>query len=218
MASIDEKFSEHFHRWELRGRGWQIWPYPVRPEPPFSPFLGHNLRPTVEVDDGRRPTFLSSLVKSVSRAIGGSAPVALPALREPSEPPPIATVACQYLTYQLAIPPTLTVPPELFGQFLQSLSRTEEPLAFELLGRAGAVFVQISAHPSDAAMVKAQLRAFFPDVVITPAFDALDNAWSIEGSSTVVIFEYGYALDSPNPQRLWFGISCRVSHRPNPCP
>ena len=61
MSRLDEQLTEQFHRWELRGRGWQVFDEPVYPEPPFVPFYGHYLPETPVVDDGRRPTFLSSL-------------------------------------------------------------------------------------------------------------------------------------------------------------
>jgi hypothetical protein len=43
------------HRWELRGRGWQVYDEPVSPEPPFVPFHGHYLPETPPIDDGRKP-------------------------------------------------------------------------------------------------------------------------------------------------------------------
>src|ERR1035437_9939795 len=41
MSRLDEQLTEQFHRWELRGRGWQVFPEPVEPEPPFVPFTGY---------------------------------------------------------------------------------------------------------------------------------------------------------------------------------
>ncbi|HLZ17304.1 MAG TPA: hypothetical protein VKQ08_09695, partial [Cyclobacteriaceae bacterium] len=66
MSRLEEQLSEQFHRWERRGRGWQVFDEPVSPEPPFRPFEGHYLPASPPVDDGARPTFLSSLVKRLS--------------------------------------------------------------------------------------------------------------------------------------------------------
>jgi hypothetical protein len=39
----------------LRGRGWQLWPYPVDIEPLYVPFY-HEISPERPIDDGRRPS------------------------------------------------------------------------------------------------------------------------------------------------------------------
>ena len=54
MPSVHEQLSEQFRLWELRGRGWTVFPEPVSPEPPFRPFHGHYLPDTPVVDDGGR--------------------------------------------------------------------------------------------------------------------------------------------------------------------
>jgi hypothetical protein len=53
MSGIHEQLSEQFRRWEMRGRGWQVFDEPVHPEPPFVPFHGHYL-PESAVADARR--------------------------------------------------------------------------------------------------------------------------------------------------------------------
>ncbi len=60
-ASLEAKLIEQFYHWELRGRGWGLYPLPVSPEPPFRPFQGHYLEWMDRADDGRKPTFLSRL-------------------------------------------------------------------------------------------------------------------------------------------------------------
>ena len=37
----EERLTAQFYDWERRGRGWQLWSYPVELEPPFRPFFGH---------------------------------------------------------------------------------------------------------------------------------------------------------------------------------
>jgi hypothetical protein len=47
-ASPAEQLTAAFYEWEIRGRGWQVWPYPVALEPPFRPFLfPHTAKHTV---------------------------------------------------------------------------------------------------------------------------------------------------------------------------
>src|ERR1035441_9841080 len=86
MSRLEEQLTEQFHQWEIRGRGWQVFPGPVSPEPPFVPFYGHYLPDTPVVDDGRKPTFLSSFVRKLSQAISTER-AAPPAIAEPEEEP-----------------------------------------------------------------------------------------------------------------------------------
>ncbi|MDA2932941.1 hypothetical protein MYX82_01205 [Acidobacteria bacterium AH-259-D05] len=59
----EQRLTRQFYQWEERGRGWQVWPYPVELEPPFTPFFSYSTPPATKIDDGRRSTFLSSLVE-----------------------------------------------------------------------------------------------------------------------------------------------------------
>ncbi len=44
-----------------RGRGWQVWGYPVGLEPPLRLFLSHFAAPpALPFDDGRKPAPLSA--------------------------------------------------------------------------------------------------------------------------------------------------------------
>ena len=63
--TLEEELTAQFYAWERRGRGWQVWEYPVELEPPFRPFLFHYAMPSPAIDDSRRPTILSSLVDGV---------------------------------------------------------------------------------------------------------------------------------------------------------
>ena len=56
-----EKLTTDFYEWERRGRGWDVWPFPVELEPPFVPFYYHYVQRNASLDDGRKPTFLSKI-------------------------------------------------------------------------------------------------------------------------------------------------------------
>src|SRR3954471_2756305 len=87
MALIHEELSRQFHDWERRGRGWMLHPKPVRPEPPFRPFEGHYLNQTDIPDDGRKATFLGSLVRRIANFIAEKSPPLAEAI-EKDEPEP----------------------------------------------------------------------------------------------------------------------------------
>src|SRR5688572_24447548 len=86
MASVHEQLSEQFYQWELRGRGWEVFDRPVSPEPPFRPFIGHYLPGQPPIDDGRRPSFLSSIVRKIAQQLADQ-PTPVPIAGKPDEEP-----------------------------------------------------------------------------------------------------------------------------------
>src|ERR1035441_5368279 len=136
MPSVHEQLTEQFRQWELRGRGWQVFPEPVSPEPPFVPFYGHYLPDTPVVDDGRKPTLLSSFVRKLSQTISterADPPVIAESEEEP-EPMPLTRGPLTEL--QTSLPAKLDIGAEAVAQFLRNLALCREPIAFELLGRS----------------------------------------------------------------------------------
>src|ERR1043165_9137448 len=147
MAASDDIFSERFRRWEQRGRGWQVFADPIAPEPPFVPFPG-DFFPPMPVDDGRRPTFLSSFVRRVSNTLSPESP-APEAVESDDEPEPIGLTRDSLLEFQASLPDKLDVSKEVFEQFLVNLSLCHEPIAFELIGNHKKVTAQFAAAQSD---------------------------------------------------------------------
>src|SRR5437867_2034481 len=129
MPSVHEQLTEQFRRWELRGRGWQVFPEPVWPEPPFRPFDGRYLPDAPQIDDGRRPTFISSFIQKLSRSFGAKAepPTSIIEEEEP-EPEPDILVRDPLTELQTFLPANLDIEREVFEQFLSGLSRCHEPI------------------------------------------------------------------------------------------
>jgi hypothetical protein len=194
MSRIHEQLSEQFHRWELRGRGWRVFDEPVHPEPPFVPFHGHYLPETPTVDDGRRPTFLSSVVQKLSHKIAAPPPVALEPEPE-EEPEPTLLVRDSLVEFQASMPDKLDIPKEAFEQFLLNLSLCREPIVFELLGTHKKVTAQFAAASSDAPLLRRQLSAHFPEAVFVPHEGALEQAWDTSTGDEVLAVEFGLARE-----------------------
>ena len=79
-----------FYAWEQRGRGWQVWPYPVVLEPPFRPFIFHAAPAGPIYDDARKPTWFSVWLDGLFGRDGGTPQVAAPDDSEEPEPEPAA--------------------------------------------------------------------------------------------------------------------------------
>ncbi len=195
MNGAHERFSEQFRLWEIVGRGWAVWPHPVSPEPPFRPFRRKPLHETPAVDDGRRPTFLSSLVQKISQKLSDRPP---PAPREPEpedEPEPEALRREPQVELQTSLPAKLDIGNEAFAQFFRNLSHCRSPIAFEILGIPGEVRVQFAADSDDAPQLRRQLKAYFPEAEFQSSQGVLSSAWeSSEGEETLVI-EFGLARE-----------------------
>jgi hypothetical protein len=191
MSRLDEQLSEQFHQWELRGRGWQVFPEPVEPEPPFVPFNGHFLPAAPIIDDGVRPTFLSSLVQRLSNKLSTEKPLA-PVEPEPEEEPePTPLVRESLVELQASLPDKLDISKDAFEQFLLNLSLCREPIAFELVGTHKKVSAQFVAGASDAPLLRRQLSAYFPEAVFVPREGGLEQAWDASQGDEVLAVEFG---------------------------
>jgi hypothetical protein len=182
--TLAERLSEQFYAWELRGRGWQEFPYPVALEPPFRPFHGYFLPPAH--DDGHRPGFLSSFFAPIQGERD------LPEIEEP-EPAAFETdeLPCECI---VSLPPEKVVGAESAERFLLSLSGAEFPHAFELVGLPGSLRVQLVSRPPDAGQCRNQLRAFFPDVSIDEEPAGLRETWAGAPGETVLVY-FGLARE-----------------------
>jgi hypothetical protein len=191
MSRLDEQLTEQFHQWEQRGRGWQVFDEPVSPEPPFRPFEGHYQPAAPAVDDGVRPTFLSSLVQKLSGKLSteAAAPPVIPEPEEESEPSPLSRESLVEL--QASLPDKLDINNESFEQFLLNLSLCREPIAFELLGTHKKVVAQFVAGESDAPLLRRQLQAYFPEAVFVLREGGLEKALEASQGDEMLAVEFG---------------------------
>ncbi len=191
MPSIHEQLSAQFAALDRRGRGWQVFPEPVTPEPPFQSFTGYTV--STVVDDGRVPTVGSSLLSGLSRWLGGktAAPPELPAQEEEPEPTPL--VRADLIELQTSLPANLNLPREAFEAFLSQLAACGEPLSFELVGQPEQIHAQFALSPVDAPLVRRQLNAYFPEAVFIPTQGTLEPFTRDDRHHAIV--EFGLARE-----------------------
>ena len=193
MPSVHEQLTEQFRKWELRGRGWHVFAGSVFPEPPFRPFEGHYLSPTPLIDDGARPTLLSSLIQKLSNKLSTAPPPVSVEPEPEDEPEPTPLIRGSLIEFQASLPNKLDISKEAFEQFLLNLSLCREPIAFELLGTHKKVTAQFAAASSDAPLLRRQLSAYFPEAVFVPREDALVGAWDAAIGDEALAVEFGLA-------------------------
>ena len=189
---IARALTEQFYRWELRGRGWVTWPSTVRLEPPFRPFEGHYQSGGSTVDDGQIESFGSRFAKGVSGLLGlGTTPTLVDEPEEIEEPDAEGQSSREDLVeWQIALPPDYQPQASVFEQFLFSIGYASDPVAFEVVGTAGELVVQVTAGMADAEAVRQQLKAFFPEATITEGQDHLTKAFPPEVDNLQVV-EFG---------------------------
>jgi len=169
--------TEQFYAWERRGRGWDIWPEPVRLEPAYAPFQPYF--PQFDfIDDGRSPSWWQRLVQAFQTG---------PALPRPRTP---EIAIPEYLAIQkadrrsralcvleISLPADFSPVTGSAEQLLLGLTYCAEALACEFLGTSDSVTMRIVCDERDEAAVIDQLLAFYPELTIRQIDeDILDGA------------------------------------------
>ena len=191
MGRIDELVSAEFARWEQRGRGWKVWPEPVRPEPPFEELTGYRVADApLEVDDSRRPGFLASLFDSLEKKLKPPPPVKV--LEESEEPEPAVSDEPLSAEFVASLPASLDVSEETLRALLDSLDACAEPTCFEILGNHERITLQLAASAPDAPALQRHLNAFLPKISFTPAEGNLAETWH-EQDGIGFIVDFGLA-------------------------
>lgn len=169
-----------FYAWEIRGRGWELSPYPVSLEPPFRPFriLPGLVPEAAGIDDGRRPTFVSSLIEGVKETFRTPKPF-LPASAEPFEEPlPFpAYDEVPLVTLQMLVPGYHGTKPRVMVHLLSALGSSLHPVAIEIIGSGGSVTMQLTCAETDREHVESQLLSFAPEISVIEAENLVESRW-----------------------------------------
>lgn len=199
MAWLDEEISAQFARWEERGRGWQVWPDPVEPEPPFVPFTGYVTNTGQFEDDGRRPNPLVAALTRFGLLTKAPAPPKPP---EPEpEPEPRVLERADLVELQLSLPARFTGKPQDIAPLFTQLGLCREPVTFELLATSERITIQFVAHADDAPALRRRITGHFPDVVVSQTETLLADAWaaSEDADADALVVEFGLAHEFARP-------------------
>jgi len=194
-VTLEEHLVDQFYRWEIRGRGWQVWDAPVRLEPPFRAFFGHTLpwRSGAQLDDARKPTRLG---RWIERLRGVGPPTSDVENVSEDEPAPDDDLAAgDIVEHTITLPDDLKVTKERAERFLLGLSPLEHPLSFEIIGRAGAVRITLACHASDSPEVRRALGAYFPEAGIVGQGEPLPDLWRGVESAAGLVVDFGLSRE-----------------------
>lgn len=178
-----ERLTRRFYDWEIRGRGWQVFPEPVTPEPPFVPFVARDREPAcAAVDDGRRST-LGSWLMDCLRGRGNTGRAPTP---EFQETPAAADTRGEVAHLSVVLPGGINHASDLAEQFLLNLTQCRHPVCLEFLGRPRTVTVGLAFDASEEALGLGLLRSHFPEAIAAPSPDLLGEHWDPNLETRVV--------------------------------
>jgi len=197
--SITEQLTSNFYNWERLGRGWQVWEQPVEIKPPYEPFFHHlPLQPTTLVsDDGRKPTFLSSLVDSFRNKPSQIYEDNIHTLPYTDLIPHAFNDDSNIKEIRIILSPNEKVNFENVEQFLLNLSCCSLPIGFEIIGSGDSTSVQVSCREPDFLQVRQQLQAYFPDVALNEEDGFLNSLWDAQKETVIVDFGLSHEFMRP---------------------
>ena len=172
-----EQLTANFYEWEGRGRGWQVWNASVELEPPFIPFFHLYGRESV-VDDGRTPTYRSTLADKIKNAFNKTSGEGSES-SESSDPEEVLPVVfsdeSEVKELSITIPSSAEISREYADHFLLSLSACQLPVSFEILGTKDEVIIQFACREMDIPRAEQQVPSFFPEMVIKAGVKVADK-------------------------------------------
>ncbi len=216
---IADDLIRSFYEWERRGRGWDVWPMYITPEPAFVPFRGHYIR-SKPVDDGRKPTFFSSLAKNVVESFKPKTvepdnfePEEMPEECEPTQIEPTR----DWCELRIILPQSADISKDTLTQLFVSLSLVRGIVSFEIIGTANSISVQFAVSEVDESNVLQQLRIQLPGILIVKAEGCLNEAWQSVSSDESLVVDFGLSREfmlpllmprnlSPDPLTGLYGV------------
>lgn len=177
---------ENFYDWELKGRGYLLFSYPVNLEPTFRDFY-HSYGNTEYVDDGKIPTFFEKLFpqkKIVTK-------------EEFEELPPKAFEYSPFLKQlKISFPSKPDFDDSLIIEFLNMLSDSYHQISFEIIGKYNSIEIQLVCDFEDSKRILHLLNAYFPNSIIS---DKYVNRLPFDTDDQVLIADFGYNEEFMRP-------------------
>ncbi len=203
---VIEELTRSFYEWEHRGRGWDVWDYPVELEPPFVPFYFHSIQKTNHIDDGYKQTFMSSVIEKVKRKWNKFSDEHIKLddkFPEPSEYVSATQFQCDEKIEELIVvfPQNYKVNSEYIEQCLLGITTSTYPVSFEIIGSEKSITVQFACRESDSLYISQQIHAFFPDAIITVGQNLLQSL--LAETKEIAVVDFGLSEEFMRPLRTF---------------
>jgi len=183
-----EEATIHFYDWEVLGRGYLLFDYPVDIEPSYREFYHSYASNEVYIDDGKVPNLLERLFGDKRSVV----------IEDEEEDRPPRKFDYNPFLKQLNISfgriPDFVE--SVFLEFLNMLSISEERISFEIVGRYGSFEIQIVCSFDDYKRIIHLLNAYFPLVIIK---EANLKKLPFDTNSKIAIVDFGYNEEFMRP-------------------
>jgi len=201
-----EELTRNFYEWEQRGRGWDVWDFPVDLEPPFVPFYNHLPEVNTYTDDGRKPTFLSTLTdKFIASFTGrpqGNETAALIKIDQSQDLLPVSySSSDEIFEIKITIPRGIQIKSEYIEQCLLNMTLSQFPVSYEIVGTKESIQLQISCREVDIQNIQYQIKAYFPESIITISESTLHTI--INNTNKIVIVDFGLSQEFMCPLKTY---------------
>lgn len=175
MASkVAQALTEQFYQWEICGRGWQVFEEPVWLEPYYEPFTRNIPHPTSFYDDGRKPSLLGSVFKTITSALDFDEEITPRiSFTEPQVKGKPFGEDRPLRCYGVSLPKGEKVEVSKSLEFLLMLQSCRYPVSFEIVASYRDIRLQFVCREPDSIHLQAQLRTFFPNASIVETPEAL---------------------------------------------
>ena len=180
-----EQNTLRFYAWEYTiGRGYNFYPYRVPLEPPYVHYATFNPFPVQEqrIDDGRVPS-LFSRAKKLLTSSKDEAP------KQEIVIPDVDSYETDLKAVKLRFPSEAEIKANISLELIHSLTYTQSPVSFEIVGTHEQITVQLVTRKNDYQSVIAQWKAFFPTLIIEEV-----NPWELPfiDEAALAITDFGF--------------------------
>ena len=182
-----EEAVENFYDWELKGRGYLLFSYPVNLEPTYRE-LYHFSSNTEYVDDGKVPTLFERLFSSKKPVIKEEV--------EEEKPPKQFEYSPLLKQLKISFPRKPDFDDSLSLEFLNMLSESKDQISFEIIGKYNTIEIQIVCSLKDHKRILHLLIAYFPNSIIT---DTNLKPLPFDTDRKILMADFGYNEEFMRP-------------------
>jgi len=182
-----EEAVENFYDWEVKGRGYLLFSYPVNLEPTYRE-LYHFSTNSGYIDDGKVPTLFERLFSTKKPVIKEEV--------EEEKPPKLFEYSPFLKQLKVCFPRKPDFDDSLSLEFLNMLSESKDQISFEIIGKYNSIEIQIVCSVKDHKRILHLLNAYFPNSVIT---DTNLKPLPFDTDRKILMADFGYNEEFMRP-------------------
>lgn len=186
-----QNLAQSFASWEERGRGWEIWDFPVNLEPRFSLFQPQPIQPQNLLDNGRVPSRFGRIFGNQNETVTGNLLSVACENEVIQVNPPKRRDDEQRTSFRLIFPKELKLLHLQMTQFLRNLAHSATWISWEIIGTKDEIVWQIVCPERESNSVISQMETHFPNIRFEQGDDLLACNFSQNRIQQTVTVDFG---------------------------